>query len=499
MSWALAHKLRGAGNEGGGGGHRTLVSLVERSEAEEALFPAGARAERLLPQSAGSAAGDTSVAEVVEVPLSGDVRWGGRFTVALPHPFPGDLLTGLTLRFRPRHFLPPNAVDGVRRRVLEPEDPASAWTWAAHLGSAAIEAAELQLCGVPVETLPGEWLHVWGRLAMDPGRGAGWDADLEGGARVPPPGAPPTEDGYLYAHLPFFFARSGGAALPLCALGGADALRVVLTMRPFHEVVRRFGAPRTSPLETPLGGTTTFLNKAAPFRHLVRFIAGATPPPLEDATLLAHVLSVPTPARKRLVQQPYSAPVVVLAHAVFAQPLQYVSTSDSSPSLVTVNLPLTQANGPVREVIWFLRRTAVWRHAEWHTYGAALEDERAPEDPRRDQAPLLHAAELWADSTLLLRSGEEECRARTACLHPGGGRAYDSYVYGFALAEAPSWGAPSGSVNASEVDLRLSLQVALPEPHPLTGAHTEWQVHVFTLQHNVLRCANGLAGLQFSD
>ena len=96
---------------------------------------------------------------------------------------------------------------------------------------------------------------------------------------------------------------------------------------------------------------------------------------------------------------------------------------------------------------------------------------------------------VWADEE------ERWWRAQGDILLPGGIRAYGNYIYCYNFAEKPADFSPSGSLNASRVDMRLLLTVAPPG-----GAEDlEWSVHVFYVGTNWIRFQNGLANLVFMD
>jgi hypothetical protein len=93
---------------------------------------------------------------------------------------------------------------------------------------------------------------------------------------------------------------------------------------------------------------------------------------------------------------------------------------------------------------------------------------------------------VWADQD------EDWWRSQAMAMMPGGVRGSGNYVYGFNFAELPTAFSPSGSVNASRVDLFLTLTVAPPED-------VEWSVTVFTISQNFMRFQNGLANQLFMD
>ena len=160
---------------------------------------------------------------------------------------------------------------------------------------------------------------------------------------------------------------------------------------------------------------------------------------------------------------------------------------------ITVSLPLEAANGPVREVIWFLRRKANYKFNSWTNYGAYLENEVDPiYCPQRSllvKAVLRVGAVVWADQDELW------WRSRGALQHPGGIQLLNSYIYAYSFANDPSKFGPTGSMNASRAEMRLDLTIA----PPIGIADNEWEVQVFVVSHNWMRFQNGMAERLFTD
>jgi hypothetical protein len=180
-----------------------------------------------------------------------------------------------------------------------------------------------------------------------------------------------------------------------------------------------------------------------------------------------------------------------ITETTFSEPLKYV-VNTSTNNTIKIGLPLTMVNGPIKQLLFFLRRNANQGTNDWTNYGRAL---RAEVDPVwNPQRPLLQHAQLlvgtavWAD--------EDERWWRAAQINtPGGIRAYGNYIYAYNFAKIPTQFHPTGSVNASRVDMRLNLTVSPPGG----SADGEWTVSVFFVGTNWIRFENGLANLVFMD
>jgi hypothetical protein len=158
---------------------------------------------------------------------------------------------------------------------------------------------------------------------------------------------------------------------------------------------------------------------------------------------------------------------------------------------VTIKLPLTDSNGPLKQLLFFVRRTdAITLYNDWTSFGAVLP---AQVDPIfSPPAPLLQHAQLMVGTAVFADEDEDWWRSAGNVVMPGGIRGYGNYIYAYNFAEHPTAFNPSGSVNAGRTDLWLTLTIAPP-----VGA--EWTVTVFSVSTNWMRFENGLANQVFSD
>jgi hypothetical protein len=169
----------------------------------------------------------------------------------------------------------------------------------------------------------------------------------------------------------------------------------------------------------------------------------------------------------------------------FAEPQKYIMSKNSANDTIRIALPL-EANHPLEEIVWFVRRKDGLNN-EWVNYSDALEvSAKAP-------APLLVTAEVQANGVTLCQSDEGYFRDLIARVHKGGAVPYQSFIYGYPFARHPGAHQPSGTLNASRVqNLRLVLEVK-------GAGGVEWEVKVFCLGINWLRFQNGMANAVFED
>ena len=505
---------------------KRLVSLVDRGDADEYFYPVAAPNTTFLPNFKPY---HNFANETVELPYTGAANWGQRITFTLPFPWMGDCLSWISLRFTPNHWLPGDAIQGLLdvtpyRWTYQTGD--KTWMWAANLGTSAIALVEMEVNGIVVEQWSGDWIDIWQRVYLDSSRSAGWVDSVVGTINRPNPSTTPTfanqmggttfsdyasseatsvqvpdvtneqtilptEDGSVYAHFPFWFARRKNAAFPIASIQGEGNVRFHVTFRAFNDVIRKIGKPRVCD-ENMLGSTVTFNDNTTtiPFDNSVDLLR--TPPPFKDAILMCGFTHLEGELRQAYIHRPHEILIEPVINISFSEPLKYVINTGMSDT-ITVSLPLEAANGPVREVIWFLRRKANYKFNSWTNYGAYLEDEVDPiYCPQRSllvKAVLRVGAVVWADQDELW------WRSRGALQHPGGIQLLNSYIYAYSFANDPSKFGPTGSMNASRAEMRLDLTIA----PPIGIADNEWEVQVFVVSHNWMRFQNGMAERLFTD
>lgn len=494
---------------------RRLVDLVDRGPRDDLFFPSDATQtifRRTWPPL------HHAVPDVVEVAYKGKAHWGGRITIPLSRYGYGDILQWVCLRLQPRSWLGAD----VDAKILSGEwtyaDASGAWMWASSLGSIAIEKVELEIGDTLIETWGGEWMDVWSRVWMEGGRAAAWDYDVVGQRRIDTlRNGPdwmtikPTEDGYVYCWLPLPFLRRPTVGFPLAALGETE-MRIHITLAPFTSVIRRRAVPRTDSTESPVGKVVTFLDVTGvtPIPYDVRL--PSITPLFDDVTVLAGVALLDEPQRLSLMHEPRE----ILYDRVQEMRFDIGEKAVINNNIVSMQLPLRDFNGPIREICWFVRRKGVWDYNEWTNYGRLLEDALVAAAPYSGvqqigvpypQQPLVTQATLRVDNAIWRQEAEQYWRYEYGLAHRGGIRAAGGMLYGFVLGDAAGWTAgdqqPAGTVNASRALLRLDLDIAVPADSASSSCFSDsnwgWEVHVFGIGINWMRFVKGSVGPLFRD
>jgi len=553
---------------------KKLVSIVERGAADAFFYPKETDNTVLLQNFKPY---HNFSQETVELPYTGSATWGQRITFTMPHPWLGDCLSWIGIRFAPDTWLPAEAIQGLLQgppyERWSYNDISGAWMWASNLGTSAIELVEMEVNGVVIEQWSGDWIDVWQKLYLDSSKAAGYDDSIAGtinrelytkdgkfydnpsleaarlntvniddivgkkrinidpdyyGECITPPTVPadeipyykvflgamtktfnkiqadrnfnrfdniqtvqPSEDGYVYAMFPFWFARRRNAAFPMCSIYGDGNIRFHITFRKFNDVIRKTINPRSCD-ENMLGKELNLTDNdiLIPFKYKVNIQQVA--PGLKDAALMCGLIHLDGGIRETFLKKPHEDLIEPVLNISFSEPLKYlVSTGDADT--ITVSLPLDAANGPVKELIWFIRRKAASKFNSWTNYGAYLEDETDP--VFKPQRPLLKKAILRVGSVPWADKEELWWRTRGALDHPGGIRVTNSFIYAYSFASDPAKFSPTGSVNSSRSPLRLDLTIS----PPVGVEDKEWEVQVFVVTNNWLRYENGMCERVYRD
>ena len=468
----------------------TLLDLTDRDLQENDIFPLNS-AETWFTRDTGRRL--VPFAPVIqEIPFRGPAAFGQRFTFDVGSLIAGDLIFGAALQIRLGHWLDPQMQLLVAAGLSRDADVSGSWEYANSLGSVIIQEAELEIDGQTIEAIDGDFINVFNHLFPDYNGQFGIAYDHLGKINIRRLRALtnarlfPTEDGILHSVLPFFFGRVKlQDALPLIAIK-EGLVRINVTLRPFADCVRQLRGFRDSCTATPLGQTFPFIKSA---QIAPRYVTtGVAPPDFQSIQLITYGALVQGATRQRMLREPFEMIHREVQTFTFDEPLKYAVSHRQDA--IRIQLPL-EANHPLEEILWFVRRKGVRDNNDWTNYSASLEKEVGP-DPLK---PLLKSAALQVNGVTLCEAEEQYFRQLIAQTHKGGAAAYNAFIYGYPFAKTPGEHQPSGSLNASRTNsLRLTLEVQ-PPPGNLDG----WEVKVFCLGLNWMRFENGLANAMFED
>ena len=470
---------------------KKIVSLVDRTDFDEFVYPKDTAHTEFLPNYKPY---HNFTQEAVVWPFAGSPNWGQRFTFSVPWPWQGDFLNYIILRLKPNSWLSLEA-----QKHLSPElndwapapDNKSFWIWANSLGTAAIALAEMEVNGIIVEQFTGDWIDVWAKCFRDSSTGSSTDEMIGAHLNLTQRNFLASESGYIYCPLPFWFSKYTNNAFPLSSCSGPNTVRFHITLRPFTSVIRKLVDPIKCG-DTPCGNKYQVRNYYAPYSSRIQtLICDPYTPSFEAADFICGISHIDGELRKAFVDLPHEILMYPVLETSFAEPLKYVVNTPQEDT-IKVGLPIV-GNGPIRQLLFFLRRKAsIEMYNDYTNYSGLVINEIDPvwnpEKPLLKRAQLMVGTAVWADED------ESWWRANNVEL-PGGIRAYGNYIYSYNFADRPELFSPSGSLNMSRVDVRLNLTV---DP-PASSYNKEWTVSVFLIGTNWMRFQNGLANQIFMD
>lgn len=476
----------------------TLLDLTDRDAQENYLFPLTTNSTWFSRDRTRKTV--SFIPHVQTTLFRGPAEFGQRFCFDLGSLRNGDLLFGAAIQIKLGHWLDSTTLNDLAGGRLTYTNPVrDAWEYANSMGSACIASAELEIDGKTVEIIDGDFIHTFTSLFSD--YNAQFGVAYDHLAKVPiqtlrnlPPRTFPTEDAYIHCPLPFFFGRvKYQEALPLIATK-EGSVRVFITLRPFSELVRRYGGARSSCDEVPLGSTMEFtVTGTSTTTHRT---AAATQPLLESVALVTHGALLDGDYRQHLLRKSFEMIHRETQIFTFDEPTKYQVSKNTATDTITIQLPL-EANHPIEEIVWIIRRKATHTNNEWTNFTSRVEAEW-PINPAEVffTQPMLQNARLQVNGLTMIDADEQYFRQHIASKHKGGYTAYSNYVYGLSFAEQPGAHQPTGSINASRAN---SMRLTMDIKNPGGALGQDWEIKVFCMEINWLRFKNGLANPLFED
>lgn len=478
------------------GSATTLLDLVSRDVQDNNLFPLNSNITRFTRDDTLRTIPLSSIMR--EFTFKGPATFGQTFIFELGDINCGDLLSGLCIQIQLGDWLTGITRNNILKGLLVPYTPSELWTYCNSIGTSILEEATLEVDDQVLEKITGDSLHVSSLLFGDLNTQVGL-ADTLGLKSIGDIkqanglNAFFTEEGWVTVPLMFSMLREKlTATFPLIACR-AGTIRIRVTLKKFNQVVRNLTGSRASCEDSPSGKTFQIIDTSKRFNNLITLNAFTEDPPLKNIQLLTQGIFVDGPYREMLLREPFERPFREIQQFDFTEPLKYV-VNKSGNDMISVQLPL-EANGPVEEIVWFLRRkAAVTLNNDWTNYSTTLEKDYDPTFAPLE--PLLLSAKIQANGQDIIQQDESWFRSHIARAHKSGKTSYDAFIYGYSFAKHPGEHNPTGTINASRLNsLRLTLNV---KP-PAGTSDTEWEVHVFVYAIQWVRFGNGICNKVFID
>jgi len=474
----------------------TLIDLITRDDQDGLFFPLKTEVSRFYRGDLQQTIPFTSVFR--EFTFIGPAELGQRFTFEIGSLDCGDLLQGLFIQVQMPHWYSALEQQYLTSKRYLYKNPALMWTYANSLGTILLEEATLEVDDQVLERITGDTCAIVSALFPELNSQFG-GASVEGRYSIADIKAFPTtrifpaEDGWITIPLVFSLLRERiQETFPNLACRDGT-VRVRVTLKRFDQIVRIASGTRASCTDTPMNKTFSFTDTAIIGYPTKTITTAQYPPELRQIQLLTYGQLVDGPYRDAIFRTPFERAFREIQQFDFNEPMKYVVNKTGS-DIITVQLPL-EANQPVEEIVWFLRRkAAITLNNDWTNFSATLEKDYNP--TFSPAVPLLSKARIQANGMDIIYKDEEWFRSHIGRAHKGGKVSYDSFIYGYSFAAHPGEHNPSGTINASRLSsLRLTLDVKPPGG----TEDTEWEVHVFVFAFQWLRFENGICNKIFID
>jgi hypothetical protein len=437
----------------------TLLDITDRDAQDNAYFPLKSNVSwftrnsdrRFMP----------FVPVLQDFQYRGPASFGQRFTFDVTSQACGDLLQGAVLQLQLSSWFDLTTVLKLQGQQYQYETPAEAWYYANALGQILLEKVELEIDGSTIETVDGDLATMFSVLYPDLNTQVGPGVDHLGVASLqqlltwPQYRVFPTESGFIHCLLPLFFQRTRmkeGLPLVACREG---TVRIHVTLRPFTYVLRQARGFRESCDATPLNTTINLLNKSLPFTQVVPTQTSESEPILQNVRLVTWGAMLDGSVRQSMIRQPFEIMHRHIQTFYFEEPLKYVIAKANQDNTIRIQLPL-EANHPIEEILWFIRRKDVYLNNEWTNWSNVLnKDYNEIYNPRQG---MMTYGIVQANGITVVEAEEQFFRQLISRHHRGGIISYNQFAYGYPFAKWPGdVHQPTGSINASRLQsLRLT-------------------------------------------
>lgn len=478
----------------------TLLDLADRDAQDNAYFPLKAAQSWFTRSPDRRITPFTPV--VQDFQYRGPAGFGQRFTFDVAAQTCGDLLLGAVLQLQLTSWFDMTTVLNLQSQKLKYQTPGEAWYYTNAIGQILLQQVELEIDGSTIEMVDGDLATTFSVLYPDLNTQIGPGADHLGVASLqqilqwPERRVFPTETGFIHCLLPLFFQRTRmkeGLPLVACREG---TVRIHITLRPFTEVLRQARGFRSSCDATPINTSINLIDTTYPYTQVVPTQTQESEPMLQNVRLVTWGAMVDGSVRTAMIRQPFEIMYRQIQTFSFEEPLKYVIAKPNQEDIIRIQLPL-EANHPVEEILWFIRRKDVDNNNEWTNWSSVLNKDYNPTFNPRDS--MMVSAILQMNGITVVEAEEQFFRQLIARHHRGGIIAYNQFLYGYPFAKWPGdTHQPTGSINASRLqNLRLTLDIRPPK-NP-DGSSASWEVKVFCVALNWLRFQNGIANRMFTD
>lgn len=322
-------------------------------------------------------------------------------------------------------------------------------SWTNELGHSIIKKVELLIGGEVIDTIDGNWLDIYSEFYLENSKKEGYYEMIKLSNSI---------DNYrfndnmnLYIPLPFWFCRNIGNSLPLIALQYHDIV-VNVYLRPLNECIYKADI-NDKPKNVNILNTNLYCN----------------------------YIFLDTKERKHFAQNTHEFLVT-----------QHQNNSNNNIRYGNNSLKVDlNFNHPVKSIYWTLQNTESQKINLWHEYSLNTEKIRV-----NSKKEILKSVEMFVNGMERFSERESE-HFRLIEPYNFNNVIPNKFIYTYNFCTNPNSYQPSGSINFSRID--NSSMIFKFNMNSNVDKDNIIDIKIFAINYNILRIANGMGGLLFSD
>ena len=326
------------------------------------------------------------------------------------------------------------------------------------IGHALIEEITLEIGEQEIDTQTGEWMELWSNMTTTSMQRDAFN-NMIGKVDdfIQPTNFGPMK---LYIPLRFWFCKNPGQYLPLLALQ-YHPIRINIKLAPLQKLFFSQSLSNSTLCDT----------------------LSVNPVKMTDLRLFGDYVYLDVEERRRFVSN---------THEYLIEQIQYTPPI-SIPIGATSSTVRLEFNHPIRELLWFIKRSSMDTYHDLFNYSSTSVLESGP---RKD---------LMADAIIQLDSYDRFDRRDAGYFrlvqpyYHHTSVPTNLFIYNYCFALRPEELQPSGSLNASRIDnFVLQMNLVPDSTSGVTPPRGNAITRVYATNHNVLRVINGFGGLLFT-
>ena len=392
-------------------------------------------------------------------------------------------------------------------------DGTKKFKWINRIGEYIIKEVSFTIGNRKIDTLYGQWLHIWNELTIKESKYNGYNrmigniSDLYNPLKIDGSTYPASSDAYspsiksrkIVVPIPFWFTYNPGLSIPLIALQYDDNPKIEIKLRPFNELytVIDSGLRKKSPNDTYNLGKFTSHGSSTSITTLDI-----------NPSLDVNYVFLDTDERKRFATEEHE----YLINQIQLNKNITITPSTTENKTETIELQLQH---PVSHLVWVLQRSDIESRNQFHNYTNWSENNK---DPIINPTTYDDFAAEDTINSSIYNSLKNKDILKTGLLKLNGVDRFSEknvesfslinsyqhmnripedgiYSYSFGINYDMNNKQPNGSCNMS----RISKIELLLKTCPSVNSNYVYNVYIYGINYNILKILGGMGDVAFSN